>query len=167
MDELWDIPQTNLESRAEPVIYVPWCTTVASALDSMLARRRRTVAVVNELGETIGILTFDDVLDTIFSGSPSRSERLLRRAPIRRVAPGKWHVTGMTSLRRLARHFHVERPPAKSRTVAGIVQEMLHRLPHPGDRCCWGPFQFHVLDTAPHGQMLVELTMATVGEKRS
>ena len=36
-------------------------------------------AVVNELGETIGILTFDDILDTIFSGTPSRSERLLRR----------------------------------------------------------------------------------------
>ena len=50
------------------------------------------------------------------------------------LPPGVWHVTGMTSLRRLARHFHVERPPSKSVTVAGIIQEVLERLPAAGRR---------------------------------
>ena len=165
LHDLWQIPDADLDRQAEPVIYVPWCTTVADALEWMLPRRRRVAAVVNEFGETIGILTFDDILDTIFSGAPSRSERLLRRAPIRRIAPGVWHVTGMTSLRRLARQFHVARPPSKSVTVAGIVQEVLERLPQPGDECRWGPFQFKVLDAPLRGQILVELTMADAGEE--
>ncbi len=164
LPELWKIPETDLDRQAEPVIYVPWCTTVASALEGMLGRRRQVTAVVNELGETIGILTFDDILDTIFSGAPSRSERLLRRAPIRQIAPGVWHVTGMTSLRRLARYFHAPRPPSKSITVAGIVQEMLERLPQPGDQCRWGHFQFKVLDAPLRGQLLVEVTLAQVEE---
>ena len=66
----------------------------------------------------------------------------------------------MTSLRRLARHFHTPRPASKSVTVAGIVQEALERLPQPGDVCRWGPFQFKVLDAPPRGQLLVELVLA-------
>jgi CBS domain containing-hemolysin-like protein len=131
---------------------------VAEALDVMQRQDRQVAAVVNEFGETIGILTFDDVLDTIFGQSPSRSERLLRRAPIHQVRTGTWHVTGMTSLRRLTRYFEVERPPSKSLTVAGVVQETLERFPQPGDECRWGPFRFKVLQVYPRGHLLVELT---------
>ncbi len=164
LHELWAVSGADLDRQAEPVFYVPWCTTVADVLEAMLGRRGHVAAVVNELGETIGILTFDDILDTIFSGTPSRSERLLRRAPIRRIAPGVWHVTGLTSLRRLARHFHVERPPSKSVTVAGIVQEVLERFPQPGDECRWGPFRLRVIDAPLRGQLLVELTLAETEE---
>ena len=156
---LSSIPTGHLEDHAEAVVYVPWCTTVANALETMRRKGHQVAAVVNEFGETIGILTFDDILDTIFSYTASRSERLLQREPIRRVAPRTWHVTGMTSLRRLVRHFDVERPPSKSLTVAGVVQETLERLPRSGDQCRWGPFRLKVLDVSDRGQLLVELAI--------
>lgn len=155
---LSNVPTDRLDEYAEPVVYVPWCTTVAEVLETMQRGNRQVAAVVNELGETIGILTFDDVLETIFSPTASRSQRLLQRVPIRQVAPGVWHVTGMTSLWRLVRHFHIDRPASKSVTVAGIVQEALERLPNPGDECRWGPFLFKVIDVPQRGQLLVELT---------
>ena len=130
---LSNVPTEHLEHYAEPVVYVPWCTTVAQSLETMQRQGRHVAAVVNEFGETIGILTFDDILDTIFGRTPSRSERLLQREPIRQVAPEVWHVTGMTSLRRLVRYFHVERPASKSITVEGVVQEVLQRMPQHGD----------------------------------
>ena len=156
---LSSIPGEHLEHHAEAVVYVPWCTTVAQALEVMQRQDRQVAAVVNEFGETIGILTFDDVLDTIFSPWPSRSQRLLERMPIRQVTPDTWQVTGMTSLRRLVRHFNVQRPASKSVTVAGVVQEMLERFPQPGDECRWGPFRLKVLDVPKRGQLLVELTL--------
>lgn len=158
---LSSIPTEHLEHRAAPVAYVPWCTTVADALEVMQEEDRQVAAVVNELGETIGILTFDDILDTIFHSSPSRTQRLLKRPPIRRVEPEAWQVHGMTSLRRLCRYFGVERPPSKSITVSGLVQELLERFPEPGDECRWGPFRFRVLEVAQRGQLLVELTRVT------
>ncbi len=156
---LSDIPTEHLERRATEVIYVPWCTSVAETLELMRQRDRQVAAVVNEFGETIGILTFDDILDTIFSRAPSRSQRLFERMPIRQTKSGTWHVTGMTSLRRLVKHFGVRRPASKSLTVAGVVQEVLGRLPKPGDQCDWGPFHFNVIDVPDRGQLLVELTM--------
>ena len=159
------VPTELLEEYAEPVAYVPWSTTVAEALETMQRGNRQVAAVINEFGETIGILTVDDVLDTIFSPTASRSQRLLRRVPIHQVASGVWHVTGMTSLWRLVRHFRVDRPESKSLTVAGVVQEALERLPHPGDECRWGPFHFKVIDVTQDGQLLVELTRLDAGRE--
>lgn len=156
---LSNIPTEQLEHHARPVVYVPWCTTCAEVLEAMRRQGRQVAAVVNEFGETIGILTFDDILDTIFSRAPSRSERLLRREPICQVADDRWHATGMTSLRRLVRYFGIQRPASKSVTLAGVVQEVLERLPQPGDECRWGPFKLKVLDVLDRGQLLVELTI--------
>jgi putative hemolysin len=156
--QLAEVPREHLETYAEPVVYVPWCTTVAEALEAMQREGRQVGAVINEFGETIGILTFDDILDEIFSPTSSRSRRLLQREPIRQVAVGVWHVTGMTTLWRLVRYFGVDRPASKSVTVAGIIQETLERLPNPGDECRWGPFHFKVIDVPHRGRLTVELT---------
>ncbi len=157
--KLRSIPNERLDQYAQPVVYVPWCTTVAQSLELMRRLGREVAAVVNEFGETIGVLTLDDIVQSVFSPQFSRSERLLRRAPIRPLAPGVWQVTGMTSLRRLVRHFGVPRPPSHSRTVAGVVQEKLERMPQVGDECRWGPFHFKVIDVPERGLLLAELRL--------
>ncbi len=165
LDDVWQIPDGPLDLLAEPVIYVPWSTRAADVLELIRRRKREVAAVVNEFGETIGILTFDDILDTLFSGAPSRSERLLRRDPIRAISPGVWHVTGMTSVRRLARYFQIDKPATHNVTLSGVVQEVLERLPERGDECRWGPFHFKILDAPLRGQLLIELTMPEAMEE--
>jgi len=167
LDDVWQIPDGPLDLLAEPVIYVPWSTRAADVLELIRRRKREVAAVVNEFGETIGILTFDDILDTLFSGAPSRSERLLRRDPIRPLAPGVWHVTGMTGVRRLARYFQIDQPATHSVTLSGVIQEVLERLPERGDECSWGPFFFKILDVPLRGQLLIELTMPDAKEEIS
>ncbi len=156
---LSSIPAEHLEYHAEPVVYIPWSVNVAEAFETMRDRDRQVAVVVNEHGETIGVLTFEDILDTIFSHAPSRSKRLLKRMPIRQHAPGVWLLTGMTSLRRLVKHFGVQPPPGKSVTVAGVVQEILERFPEAGDTCRWGPFRFEVVEVPKRGQIVVRLTI--------
>ena len=127
------IPRHHLENYAEPVICVPWCCSVADTFDQLQTEGREVAAVVNELGETIGIITLDDVLETVFEDQSSRSERLLEKASILAMDKNCWHVTGITSLRRLGRYFNLKLPPSKSTTVAGILQELLQHLPEEGD----------------------------------
>ena len=158
LNELSDVP-TRLDHKAEPVLYVPWSTSAAQALDEMESRDRSVAAVVNEHGETIGILTYEDILDTIFSTRPTRSERLLNRSAIQQIGQDVWQVNGFTTLRRLSRHFKRELPATKSVTVAGVLQEVLERIPQTGDACDWGPFQFEVLDAPRRGQLTVQLSL--------
>jgi len=158
LQSLSEIPPEHLEYYADPIVYVPWCTTVAEALEQMQNRDREVAAVVNELGETIGILTFEDILDSIFTYNPSRSSRLLNQPPIRDIQPGVWHVQGITGLRRLSRYLDLELPASKSVTVTGVVQEELQRLAEVDDQCDWGPLHFRVLEVLQRGHLLVEMT---------
>jgi len=164
LTKLVEVPDYHLERTAEPVLTVAWCATVADVLQQMQHEQREVAAVVNELGETIGILTFRDILDAIFHKNPSRSTRMLDLEPIRDLGDGRWHVNGMTNLRRLERTFQIKLPKVRSVTVAGVIQEQLQRLAEPGDEVDWGPFHFHVLEVSRRGQLLVELTRRSKGQ---
>jgi len=157
LKQLYSIPGKQIEHHAEKVIYVPWCATVGDTFDQMRARDRNVAAVVNEHGETIGILTRDDILDTIFSVEVSRSERLLKQSPIQPADDGTWRVTGMTTIRRLSREVEASLPETNNITVAGVVQESLGRLPAAGDRCTWGPFEFEVLEVPDQGHLVLKM----------
>jgi CBS domain containing-hemolysin-like protein len=124
-------------------------------------------AVINEFGETIGIVTLDDILDTLFHEEGSRSARLLARASISQQADGTWHVTGMTGLRRLGRHFRVSVPPTKSITVGGLLQEVLQRVPVAGDEIEWAGLHFRVLNASKEGPKLVKLSQVPTLENQA
>jgi CBS domain containing-hemolysin-like protein len=159
LTSLSEVPSEHLEHFAERVVYVPWSATVATTLQEMRRRDHEVAAVINEFGETIGIVTFEDILDTLFHEEGSRSARLLARASISPQSDGTWHVTSMTGLRRLARQFRVELPSTKSITVGGLLQELLQRVPVAGDDVQWSGLRFRVLDAAAHGPVVVELSV--------
>jgi len=155
------VPRHHLEKFAQPVIYVPWCATAAAVFDELQSQQQEVAAIVNELGETIGIVTLEDLLQNVFADQGSRSARLLSTSPIEKLGDNLWQVTGMATLRRLGREFHISLPPMKSTTVAGVVQELLHRLPVAGDEIVWELFSMRVVTAEPQEKMLVHLSLDT------
>lgn len=163
LKHLTAIPKRHLEKFAQSVVYVPWCATVAATLDELRRQEREVAAVVNEYGETLGIVTIEDILETIFEEQSSRSARLLATSSIVPVAPDRWHVTGITNLRRLSRHFNVPLESSRSVTVAGILQERLQQIPAVGDELLWSGFHFLVLEASEAGAVKVELRIPPAG----
>ncbi len=157
VDKIAGLPPTHLERHAEEVIYVPWCATAASALEALHRRGLRVAAIMNELGETIGVVTWEDLLETMFAEGASRAGRVFDDHPIRPISEDVWHVHGVTSLRRLCRYFDIPRPVTRSTSVSGLVHDMLKRLPKAGDTCTWDSFELKVLDAPHQGQMIVEM----------
>ena len=165
LDNAKDLALKSIDRVARPVVYLPWRSTVADALERMSTSVCDVVAIVNELGETIGVLTIDDILETVLSFAPSRSKRILDLNPVSQIDEDRWSVTGMMSLRRLARHFNVEVPTMRSVTVIGVIQEILGRLHEPGDVCQCGPFRFKVLSAPEVDHVLVEVTIDRSAEE--
>jgi CBS domain containing-hemolysin-like protein len=163
LDNLFDPPEEHLERLAEPVLFLPWCVTAATALEKLCRRELDAAAVVNEYGETIGVLTIDDILDTVLTAGGYEAGGPPGRRALEEVEPGRWLVTGATPLRRLQRHFQVEIPPTRNVTVAGVVQEALQKMPEEQDESDWGPFHFTVLKTPQRGRMLLELRLREEG----
>ncbi len=149
-----------LDTAAEPVVYVPWCAAAPDALEMMQTRDCEVAVVVNEMGETIGVATFEDMLTAMFAQEFERSDRLLEETAISKVDEGVWRVTGMTSIRQLTKYFQRELlPSGRSVTIAGVLQAQLQRLPVAGDKCHWAGFAIRVLENPKRGYITLELIL--------
>lgn len=155
------------DEHSNPVAYVPWSASVAEAMDTMQAENAELAAVLNEYGETIGILIYEDVLETLFGMTPSRSRRLLKRSSVRKIEANTWHVTGITRISRLERMFRVRLPEHENTSIAGLLHEILRKIPEAGDTCQWGPFRFTVLERPEKRTIIVELKLIRGNETES
>lgn len=154
-----DLP--NLEQVKQPLVVVPWCANMADTLRKLIARNRRVAGVVNEFGETVGILTWEDIFEAILQlpGSTVRSHREFAKADVHQVDDDIWMATGMTKLRKLERIIDRKINDTSNLTVGGIVQQQLHRIPEVGDSCIVDDLQFEVVEAGLRGEILVKLSI--------
>jgi len=151
---------TAWQEQFEDVIYVPWSTSVAEVFDRLQQTHRKVAVVVNEFGETIGVITIDDIIATLFSREQGRSRGLLNRRELQKLGDNRWRLTGLTSLRTLERKFNVSFRKYSSLTVGGLLREKLERLPRVGDRCQVEMMQFRVVHVEAEHALAIELWFA-------
>lgn len=146
---LTTIPERHVESKAVALVHLPWSATLAVALQSIRSKEAAAISVVNEHGETIGILTRDDLLDALLLPEADRAKRLLRRDPILEVGPGVFHVEGVTKLRHLAARLGLadyEPDEEENVTIAGLLAEELEHVPEAGETARWHGWNFRVIE---------------------
>lgn len=154
------LARQNLENAAEDVIHVPWCAPVAQVLQRLEDAALSLASVINEFGETIGVVTYEDIVDTIVSAEPSRARRVLQRDPVLNTGPDSWHVDGMTSLRYLSRRLNIDFEPEVDGqvTVAGVFHEQLQRMPELDDKCYWQGYELTIVEMTSRQHFLVLVT---------
>lgn len=146
------LPPDRLELRAEPLTVVPWCASGSATLDRLRDEGRRVAVVVNELGETIGIVPLERLLDTVLRDTTHADPHDAHGARLAQLEDDDaWEASGGTPLRRIAKRLGPwvdadEQTPttsqdvgdtlqaARSRTVGGLLQEHLERPPRLGDQ---------------------------------
>ena len=156
----------GLKSFRENVEYVPWCAHVARVLTQLREKLCHVAVVVDEYGETIGLLTQQDVFDCIFAVASNRPRMIQKREAILKVGENVYHLDGMTTLRFLAQHlgipFDAEQEP--SVTVAGLLQQFLKRFPEVGDECLWQGWKLRVFEVSGPTRFRVVLEPAQPNE---
>ncbi len=152
----------HLAEGAEDVVHVPWCAKLGAVLTLLREQVVSVASVVNEFGETIGMLTYDDILNTVLIPEPDRAARVLSRPPVLEVAPGCYHAEGITSLRHLAGRLGIDYDADADAlvTLAGLLQEKLEHLPAVGDECSWHDFRIRVIEVSKRGRLRAMLTRA-------
>ena len=144
------------KSDLSPLPYVPWATPVALTFGTLQQPGVPAVGVVSEYGDLIGVITQDDVLESLVSTRASRVRRVLQREPITATKDGRLEVEGMTSLRLLGERLgldedDVEEHVGESRTVAGLLQEELSRAGEVGDSIVWLGHRLTIVDQSQPG----------------
>jgi CBS domain containing-hemolysin-like protein len=139
----------DMEACCEPVIYVPWSSRVSQVLDRLNEEHRSVAVVVNEFGELLGAVSIDAVMRSILA--PRHEEDPFGEVMIQEIAENHYRVSGLVSVRALAKRLGVSVAEEGINTVAGYIQRNNERLPRMGDTARLGDYRLTVLEAEDDG----------------
>ncbi|AXK38956.1 hemolysin family protein [Crenobacter cavernae] len=139
----------ELSSLLKPALYVPATISPMQLMEQFKITRNHIALVVDEYGELEGIVTMNDVLETIVGDLPTDALTEDNEAVERE--DGSWLIDGMMSLDKFRDLFDIEdRLPGEDsgniHTLGGFVMFQLGRVPAVADRFEWEEIAFEVLD---------------------
>jgi CBS domain containing-hemolysin-like protein len=156
------------ERAKQPVLVVPWCARLSAVQQQMSQQARQVAVVVNEYGEIVGVITWEDLIDAMFEiplpQEPIVSSSIAEGAE---PLPTRWVVSGGVSLKRIERHLGVRFPKSRFLTFSGLLQDQLRRDGVPGDVILWEGYQLRVMESSPGGDVRIELTQLESQEDAS
>ena len=137
----------DLGKASSPAIFVPESLTGLELLQTFKQSPDHTALVVGEYGQTLGIVTVQDILEAIageFKSHPSEEPWAVQRED------GSWLLDGLIPVAdlkdRLGLRTLPEEEKARYNTLAGMLMLLLARLPHTGDLIDWEGWRFEVVD---------------------
>jgi len=138
---------TDLETVAEPGVFVPETLTGMELLDHFRASGTQLVFVVDEYGEVQGIVTLHDVLEAVtgeFTTENGEDSWAVQRED------GSWLLDGLIPIPELKDLLDLKSVPEEDKgrfnTLSGMLMWLLGRVPATGDVAQWGQWRLEVVD---------------------
>lgn len=120
------------ESVIRPAYFVPETMGASQLLREMQKRKTHLAVVIDEYGQTAGVVTMEDLLEEIFGKIYDESDPVEEQA-IQRLDETHWRVSGSAELEELAEAMEIEFPEEIDfDTVNGLVLGQLDSIPRDG-----------------------------------
>jgi len=159
LDTLRQGPDTDLATLLRPTYSVPETKSVAALFRAFRHRKLSMALVVDEYGGITGLVTMEDLLESIFGEIPSRSDQRGPRFAWERTDEGEYRVDGALPLERLDRLVGISLDGGPAETVGGLLLHRLGELPHPGASATVAGVELRVL--AVSGQRITSVLIDT------
>ena len=117
-----------------PAYFVPETKRCTELFKEMTDHRVQIAVIVDEYGGTSGIITLEDLLESIVGNIQDEFDH--EEEEIQRVSDNTFTVDGSTSIDEISDLVGVTLPEGDYDTIAGLVMEMLGRIPKPGEHPC-------------------------------
>lgn len=134
-------------ANQRPAIHVPETLTGMELLDQFRGNQAQMVFVVDEHGETQGIVTLHDLLVAVtgeFTPRNAEAAWAVRRED------GSWLLDGAIPIPEMKDRLGLKAVPeeekARYHTLGGMMMLLLGRIPVPGDHVDWEGWRLEVVD---------------------
>ncbi|MFZ5806626.1 MAG: hemolysin family protein [Verrucomicrobiota bacterium] len=132
--------------------FVPTSMTVIKLLENFKQMGRHVALVTNEFGDVEGLVSLQDVLESIVGEMPSREHVKKHRA--RQRSDGSWMVDAMLDIDEFKTKLEFKELPGEKdgeyQTVGGFIIHQLGKIPEEGDMFEFQGMKFEVLDKDRH-----------------
>ncbi len=157
-----DFDAQRLQTLLQEPYYVPEGTVLTQQLLQFQSGHERLALVVNEYGDTVGLITVEDILGEIigeFSDSPAVVKTDVHPQP-----DGSYLVAGSASVRELNRTMGWDLPLSDAKTLNGAILEHLEDIPTPATSLLLGDYPVEIVQTRGN---VVQVARIGVKLKRS
>jgi len=134
----------DIESLLRPPYIVPETKDLAALLAEFRRANQHMAIVLDEYGETEGIVTLEDLLEEIVGEIEDEFD--LPDESIEQVDEDTIRIDGTFPIDDFNERFHVELPVEDYHTIGGFVFGQLGRAPERGDDVSFDGMRFDVLD---------------------
>lgn len=121
----------KLTDLMRPAYFVPETKLCADLFSEMTAHKLQIAVVVDEYGGTEGIVTMEDLLESIVGNM--QDEYDTEEEEIHREGDNRYSVDGTTPVEEISDLTGVELPEGDYDTIAGLMMEQLGRIPKPNE----------------------------------
>jgi putative hemolysin len=144
----WSATTVDLVPLLQQGMFVPESMDSLRVLEALHQSEAQLAVVVDEYGDTRGIVTTGDILEALMGSMPSPGGAA--SPAVTRLENGVWSVDGTLSMDELkeALEFEDIEPEDQGgyRSLGGFMMTRLDRVPVIGDRVEWARLRFEVLD---------------------
>ena len=137
----------DLKQLVRKVNYFPETMNAYTALEKFKESKIHQGLVVDEYGSFVGIVTINDVFDTLV-GDISQEDGSIGYEVIERE-DGSWLIDGQYPWDDFLKKFELEDSTHQKegfQTVGGFILHILEELPKTGETISWNNFTFEVVD---------------------
>jgi len=130
---------------ARKLIYIPETAHLEKLLKLLLERRLHLAIVIDEYGDTVGMVTLENILEELVGQIQDEFDQ--ENPLLTRTGEGAWSVSGALPLHELEEIVGEALQGEGITTVSGWVTHQLGGFPKAGDVLSVGGFDLKVLDT--------------------
>jgi CBS domain containing-hemolysin-like protein len=121
--------------------------------------------VVNEFGETEGLVTLEDLVEELFGDIADEFDVRLKEEMVKELAKGQFLINGLARIAELNEQLPVRIPEGNYDTISGFIMERLKELPKEDETIDDGEFVLTVKEM--EGQKIKKVMLALKKAKRS
>ena len=140
-------PDLHLRTLLRPAVFVPESKALNDLLRDFRSNRNHLAIVIDEFGNTAGLLTIEDVLEEIVGEIEDEFDDKDGQSSIYTLADGGQRVAGDTPIAAVNGFFDVSLPTDEFETIGGLVAQELGRVPRRGESVTVAGLVFTVMLT--------------------
>jgi magnesium and cobalt transporter len=138
-------PELNLRTLLRPPVFVPEVKNLNELLRDFRSNRNHLAIVIDEFGNTAGLITIEDVLEEIVGEIEDEFDEQVTETGIYALADGSHRVAGDTTIDAVNEAFATDLPTEDFDVIGGLVAQELGRVPQRGETVTVGGLAFSVM----------------------
>ena len=140
-------PELNLRTLLRPAVFVPESKRLNELLRDFRSNRNHLAIVIDEFGNTAGLITIEDVLEEIVGEIEDEFDERDGDSGVYTLADGTHRVAGDAGIAEVNAAFAADLPEDRFDTIGGLVADQLGRVPRRSEAVEVGGLVFTVMLT--------------------